>query len=545
MSQSSSDRNLLFGILALQMEFVTRDQLVAAMHAWMLDKSQSLGEVFVRQQVLTEHRRRLLNELVQEHIAQHENDLEQSLTAVCTRNQLGPEFQANHVREVWANMDATLSVLNQKSPSAPDASTLPPEPSRVAGGRFRVLRLHDKGGLGQVMLATDAELGRTVALKEIQPFQADDPVSRQRFMLEAEVTGGLEHPCVVPVYGCGTYPDGRPYYAMRFIRGDDLGKSIRRFHDPAVERKPGARIVELQQLLRRFLDVCNAVQYAHSRGVLHRDIKPANVMLGKYGETLLVDWGLAKLIGRPEASREAGEVTLHLPSSGGSYATLYGSAMGTPAYMSPEQAAGDLDQLGPASDVYSLGATLYCLLTGQAPFTKKQGNILKLVQAGEFPRPREIQRDIAPALEAICLKAMALVPEKRYVSPAALIKDIEHWLADEPTSAYTETRSERAARWMRRHRARVQAAAMSLTVTTVILLLATFLVTRAWQSEKTAHALATHSKQQAVTRFVQARDAVDKWLTGGGHTLVYYPGVQKSRDRLLELAAQDSWRIAG
>ena len=543
MSPASSDRNLLFGILALQMEFVTREQLIAAMHAWKSDRSKALGEILLEHGALTEQRRRLLDELVQEHIANHGDSLEQSLTSACTRDQLGPEFQANHVREVWANLDQTLSFEGQPPPNAPEASGVPLEPSRVAGGRFRVLSLHDKGGLGQVMLATDAELGRTVALKEIRPSQADDPDSRQRFLLEAEVTGGLEHPCVVPVYGCGTYPDGRPYYAMRFIRGDDLGKAIRRFHDPAVPRPPGVQLVELHQLLRRFLDVCNAVQYAHSRGVLHRDIKPANVMLGKYGETLLVDWGLAKLIGRDETNRDSGEMTLHLPSSGGSNATLYGSAVGTPAYMSPEQAAGKLDELRPASDVYSLGATLYCLLTGQAPFAKRQGNILKLVQAGDFTPPRQVQPDIAPALEAICLKAMALLPDKRYASPAELIGDIEHWLADEPTSAYPETRSERAARWMRRHRARVQAAAIALTATAVILLLATFLVTRAWRSEKTAHALATHSKQQAVARFVQARDAVDKWLTGAGHALGYYPGVQKTRERLLELAAQDYERF--
>ena len=140
-----------------------------------------------------------------------------------------------------------------------------------------------------------------MALKQILDQHADDPTSRQRFLLEAEITGGLEHPGIVPVYGLGTYGDGRPYYAMRFIRGDTLKEAIERFHaDERSKSDPGRRSLELRKLLRRFLDVCNAIDYAHSRGVLHRDIKPANIIVGKHGETLVVDWGLAKAVGRSD-----------------------------------------------------------------------------------------------------------------------------------------------------------------------------------------------------------------------------------------------------
>ena len=138
----------------------------------------------------------------------------------------------------------------------------------------------------------------------------------------------------------------------------------------------------MRKLLRRFLDACNAIDYAHSRGVLHRDIKPANVIVGRHGETLVVDWGLAKAIGRSDPG--SGERTLVPSSASGSAETLPGSALGTPAYMSPEQADGDLERLGPRSDVYSLGATLYCLLTGQPPFAGDDpGRILRQVQQGE------------------------------------------------------------------------------------------------------------------------------------------------------------------
>jgi len=195
--------------------------------------------------------------------------------------------------------------------------------------------------------------------------------------------------------------------------------------------------------------------------VIHRDIKPANIIVGKHGETLVVDWGLAKAGGRADPTVD--EQTLAPSSSSSSSETLPGSALGTPAYMSPEQARGDPDHLGPQSDVYSLGATLHCLLTGKPPFAgDDMGAILRAVQAGEFPRPSQRDSSIDRALETVCLKAMALRPEDRYPTPKALADDLERWMADETVTAWREPFSRRARRWARRNRTAVTAATVAL-----------------------------------------------------------------------------------
>ena len=299
-----------------------------------------------------------------------------------------------------------------------------------------------------------------MALKEIQDQFADDIGFRSRFEFEAEVTGGLEHPGVVPVYGLGRTPDGRPFYAMRFIKGDSLKDAIRRFHEAEKQprRDPGRSTLELRDLLGRFVDVCDAVAYAHSRGILHRDIKPGNVMLGRFGETLVVDWGLAKSLSQPETEHpiERSEPPL-CPSSGSNLEPTYaGSAIGTPGFMSPEQIDSRIGALGVRSDVYSLGATLYCLLTGHAPCEAEQvGQIYQKVTEGNIPRPKSKNPQIGPALEAICMKALSLKSTDRYETVLALKADLVRWMADEPVAAWREPISVRVLRWRRRHRVAV------------------------------------------------------------------------------------------
>ncbi len=531
MSDANHDRNLLFGVLAVQLDFVSRDQLIAAMNAWVLAKERPLGDLLVAQKALSPERRTLLEALVGEHLKQHENDPHKSLAAIGATE----PFFADLTQVADAGVQASIANATVPPTMAPtlDASRgfSSAGPESQGGSRFRIVRPYARGGLGEVFVAQDQELHREVAVKQIQHRHADDVSSRQRFVLEAEITGGLEHPGIVPVYGLGSYADGRPYYAMRFIRGDSLKDAIDRYHDPLAKHGNTAeRSLELRGLLGRFIDVCDAIDYAHSRGVLHRDLKPGNIMLGKYGETLVVDWGLAKTADSPEVQAALGESALR-PASGSGSGTLMGSAIGTPQFMSPEQAAGRLDQLGPASDVYSLGATLYCLLTGRTAFEDRDlSTVLRKVEHGEYPPPRAIDASVPAALEAICNRAMALAPAERYKSPRALAEDIEHWLADEPVSAYREPAGERVARWMRRHRQWTQSIGAAIVLVAIVASAAAFIIAKSWREEAAA-------RKQAVLGFQAARQAVNDYFTEvSENKLLDVPGLQPLRRDLLQTA---------
>ena len=490
----AADRDLLIGLLALQNGLIEQAQLVAAFDTWTCDKSRSLADHLVALGHLSPPQKTVVDALATLHIEAHGGDVEKSLAAVKTNKSTRESFAVLGDPE----FGTTLSMV-----TSGDESTEDRDAGRAAGDvvgtatsdgqRFRVLRPHAKGGLGAVFVALDEELHREVALKQILDRHADDPNSRARFVLEAEITGGLEHPGIVPVYGLGAYTDGRPYYAMRFIRGDSLKEAIDAFHRiagsaPSAGRGSGPRPVGsdlgsrqlgLRKLLRSFTDVCNTIEYAHSRGVLHRDIKPSNVIVGKHGETLVVDWGLAKSVDRADLGSSPDESGLGPPQTSSLAHTIPGSAMGTPAYMSPEQAAGQLDRLGPRSDVYSLGATLYYLLTGRPPFANEDvGAILRQVQQGEFVSPRTLDPSIDRALDAVCQKAMATRPENRYGSCRELAGDIERWLADEPVSAHREPASARLLRWGRRHRTLVVGLAATLLAAVVAMAVGTVLIGR-------------------------------------------------------------------
>jgi serine/threonine-protein kinase len=343
-------------------------------------------------------------------------------------------------------------------------------------GRYRLVSKHRAGGLGEVWKAKDEELDRDVALKRIKeehrrrPDYAD---LRRSFLREAEITAKLDHPGIVPVHGLVHDAADEPYYAMRFIQGETLDDAIKKFHeeDTRPNRDSGERSLTLRQLLNRFIAVCNTLAYAHNRGVLHRDLKPLNIMLGDYGETLVLDWGMAKPFERTEAERSTDENTLEPTLDDDAWsATRPGYAKGTREYMSPEQAKGQWDEVGARSDIFSLGATLYAILTGQPPYQGRDKlEILRKARQGDFLPPRQVKKDIPRALEAICQKAMALRPEHRYATALNLGQDVDKWLADQPVEAWREPWWVKARRWLGRHRTLVTSAAAVLVVTVLSL----------------------------------------------------------------------------
>jgi serine/threonine-protein kinase len=465
----SADRNLIFGLLALQMDFVTREQLLDAMHAWMLHKSTPLGQILCERGMLNERRAKLLEAMVEEHVAQHGGDPQASIGALRIEPNVRASLAVLDDAEIQASIAPAIRASLAESVSGDLAPLVGHENALVGRLRYSKVRSHALGGLGEVFVALDEELHREVALKEIQDRYADHNDSRVRFVREAEITGHLEHPGVVPVYGLGAYPNGRPFYAMRFIRGEPMQDAIARFHqaDENPRRDPGERSLALRELLSRFVAMCNAVGYAHSRGVIHRDLKPANVMLGPYGETLVVDWGLAKAV-QSEQRRTTPTEGLLRPAAAEGVATAAGAIVGTLSYMAPEQAGGQA--VGVAADVYGLGATLYHLLAGRAPFGGADGVDIPLrVVQGQYLAAREVNPSVPAALSAVCQKAMALQPEQRYGSVKELAADVERWLADESVTAYRDRWPARLGRWGRRHRPLV-ASLIALLLTAVVAL---------------------------------------------------------------------------
>jgi serine/threonine-protein kinase len=533
----SAAQSLLFGLLALQNNFIDRDTLLSAFNAWIADKSRPLGQILLDRGALTLARHALLAQLVQEHLEQHGLDPERSLAVLTVVPAVRDQLQELPDIDIQAGLLALRLATTEGEADLGEATSDWDEETATtdAEGRFCIVRFHDRGALGEVFVARDQQLHRIVALKRIKLDHATDKEKKARFVVEAEITGRLEHPGIVPVYGLGTYDDGRPFYAMRFIRGDNLKTAIEEFHREGKKaRAPGQRALALQKLLRRFLDVCNAIDYAHSRGVLHRDLKPGNIMLGKFGETLVVDWGLAKTVGRPDpvpASATLDDRTL-VPQSGSDLrGTEVGARIGTPAYMSPEQAAGRIDRLGPASDVYSLGATLYSLLTGEPPFNEPDlAHLLQKVERGDFLPPRKLESWIDPALEAICKKAMATDPRQRYSTPRALADDMEHWLADEPVSAWREPFLRRVRRFGRRHRLLVASLAATLFVAVGALAVGNALVAR--------------QRDRAEQNLAFARRVVDEMYTGVADKLDDQKQMDDYQREILEKALRFYERIA-
>lgn len=532
----NTDQNLLFGVLALQLEFIDVQQFAEVCCAWAGGKEKRVAELLVERGRISAEDRDQVQGLLERKVRRREGDVRQALS----------DLASPQLRDVMhgvgdAEVEQTLSHLDPVPGFVRVAETIEMGQGEIS--HYTLSRVHDQGGLGRVWLAFDRNLRRSVALKEIRPDKKPTDQALRRFVREAQVTGQLEHPNIVPVYELAR--DGErsyPFYTMRFMHGQSLGDAIDAYHKLRRSGSPAA--LQFQRLLQVFTSVCHAMAYAHSRRVIHRDLKPANVMLGSFGEVVVLDWGLAKVLDTPEELPEE-EQPVEQPVLGEGVETLPGQILGTPAYMAPEQALGKLDEIDALTDVYGLGAILYRILTGERPHGGKDAQSrMRHAALDPTPEPRDVDSRIPRALNAVCRKAMSRERLNRYLSAKELADDVQRFLADEPVSAVPEPWYTRAGRWARRHAQVTVAAAIFLVLTAIVATSALVVTNRARHAANVAWAQQALAKEQALGWLRDAQRLIDVMATGVSSVLQNVGGAQGLRLRLLDEAASAYERFA-
>ncbi|MBI1322047.1 protein kinase [bacterium] len=541
-SAANADRNLLFGMFALQNDHITQDQLIEAFQAWILRKDRPLDVIIHEKGWMTGEQIDSINALLDRRVekygsqqrlleampddcgilhslavATRDNDVLRSTATVEVFFNGSIRHDATGGRNAADFFDPTETGL-AAGPVSSEPPTVFPNPQVILSesttsplltprttGETRVRFETEftftepgdflgRGAFGEVFRSEDREFQRKVALKRLQAKHLAQGLTPVSFLLEAEINGKLDHPGVLPMYGLGKTPAGVPFYVMKAIEAPNFGQVIDEFHaaEASKSRDPGESNQQFRKLLDHLRSVCMTMQYAHDRGVLHCDLKPANIMTGSYGETYVVDWGLALLITPPleddwdktrdyaPVNHPLGEIhpdrraALH-DSQGGSR----GFIGGTYAYMSPEHHRAhedtektSLKAMTPACDVFALGVILYQILTGKLPCTavecEDKARQADRARTADYVPPLSVKPNVPKALSAICMKALAPEPKKRYRSAAALEDDLEKWLADEPVSAYRENHSERSRRWIRKNRGKAATIAASLVFATLM-----------------------------------------------------------------------------
>lgn len=408
----------------------------------------------------------------------------------------------------------------------------------VTQSQYKNVRAFEVGGQGVLNVATDIDFQRDVVLKFMRNADGSEQLARSISRTEALITAQLQHPGVTPVYGWGETEKEGPFFAMRQIEGESLKESIQHFHaQPMQLNHAEMHSPEFQRLLLQVISVCRTVAYAHNRGVVHRDLKPANVMLGKFGETVVIDWGQAQTIQRIPQLRASGE--LSIPYSSQSFSQSSNSKSGTPHYMSPEQAAACLTSVPPSNDavtavgtdVYLLGGILYQLLTGTTP---NQGNefheVIANAMSGRILAPHQVKRGVPRPLESICLKALNPSIAKRYAHADEMAVDLENYLADVPVSAYVDRNWEIVARWCRHHRVLTRTIATAAAVVAMALIL--FFSESSRHAEREARESAVHSERVRILHENSSQLAADFAARGIGEEI-------NKRWQVLENSASD------
>ena len=371
--------------------------------------------------------------------------------------------------------------------------------------RYRLGVELGRGGMGRVVEAFDTQLGRTVALKEVLLRGPRVGVDK-RFEREVQITARLEHPSIVPLYDAGTMPDGRGFYVMRRVTGRPLDELINRARD----------LEERLVLLPNVLAALDAVAHAHKRGIIHRDLKPANILVGENGETIVIDWGLAKVIGEEDADAGDGMI---IPTAADSLQTIAGAVFGTPGFMAPEQARGE--ELGPRGDVFALGATLYQLLVGRPPIAGKSATdaIASSIQRKIVP-VAEAAPSAPVELVAIVEKALMFEPKDRYQNAGGLAEDVRRFLTGQVVAAHRYTRRQLIARFAKKHRAPLSVAALAMVSLAVIAWIGVHRILVERDSANSARADAESERSQVLKVNSQLLEHADQLLVTRARALL-------------------------
>jgi len=377
------------------------------------------------------------------------------------------------------------------------------EPAAPVGERYRLGAELGRGGMGRVVEAFDTQLGRTVAFKEVLPNAASGLT--RRFRREVEITARLEHAGIVPLYDAGTTPDGRPFYVMRRVTGQPFDQLIGK------TRTLGERMAMLPNLL----SACEAIGHAHLRGVIHRDLKPGNILVGELGETVVIDWGLAKVIGEKDFS--SNEPTV--PGAGDSLQTQMGSVFGTPGFMAPEQARGE--ELDTAGDVFALGACLYHLLSGRPPMKGTSATeVIASTLKHEIKPLGEVADGVPAELAAIVAKALAYEAKDRYANAGELAEDLRRFTTGQLVAAHDYTRVQRLVRFARRNRAPLSVAALALAGVAAVSWIGVHSVMRERDRANAARAEAVAQREQAEKAAAELARRADQLLVAHARSLV-------------------------
>jgi len=532
------DRNLLFAVIALQDDLIDQTQFADVCAGWAVRLERSLPDLLIERGWITAQDRTEIERKLERKLKKHRGDVRATLGAVA-------EIEARDALQAIKN-PRVLQSLGGLAPARGHVlvETLVPRGAQRESLRYTLTRLHAEGGLGKIWVAHDTDLNRDVALKEIKSTASPSPESWRRFLKEAQITGQLEHPNIVPVYELARRKeDDQPFYTMRFVRGQTLRDAIAEFHRRRAG-KPAERLELQRQLLEPFIKVCQAVGYAHSRGVIHRDLKAENVVLGGYGEVVVLDWGLAKVVGQPDADGpQVKEPRISLSAEAD--ATKTQGQLGTPVYMAPEQVDARHGPVDTRTDVYGLGGILFEILTAQPPAPGQLvSEVLRNVESGNLRKAHELESTVPRPLEAVCVKALAHDPGKRYRRPEDLAEDVRRWLVDEPVSVYHDPLPVRLMRWSRRHRTLVASLAALLVTTVIGLTLGVVLIDRERARTDVQRKIAQAQRKIAIDNAAQAlhnlrlaQDAADGLLGEVADVdLAEIPQMEPVRQRLLERA---------